>query len=246
MKGFRWQIAAGCALLGISCLIYALHYVIFRDVHHILIFMLGDVAFLPVEVLMVTLIIDQMLKAREKKAMLNKLNMVIGVFFSKTGIRLLKDLSAFDRNTEKNGEPLIFMDDWNKQAFLKASAMIKDIPFDINSRNENLENLKYSLNNEKDFLLTLLGNPNLLEHENFTDLLWAVTHLSEELALRKDLNKLSEADHNHISVDIKRAYTLLLAQWFAYLGHLKSNYPHLFSLAARTNPFDPNASVEFR
>jgi hypothetical protein len=30
-----------------TCLLYALHYVIFRDMHHILIFMMGEFAFLP-------------------------------------------------------------------------------------------------------------------------------------------------------------------------------------------------------
>jgi hypothetical protein len=208
--------------------------------------MMGDLAFLPAEVLMVTLIIDQVLKTREKKAMLSKLNMVIGIFFSKTGISLLKDLSVFDRHTANNRDYLIFTNDWDKQTFLKALAVIKGIPCDINSRSGNLENLRDFLKGEKDFLLTLLGNPNLLEHENFTELLWAVTHLSEELALRGDLDKLSEADHRHISVDIKRAYKLVLAEWLTYMGHLKNNYPHLFSLAVRTNPFDPNASAEFQ
>ena len=245
MKRFRWQVVAGCALLGISCLIYALHYMLFRDMHHILIYMIGDLAFLPAEVLVVTLIIDQVLKTRERKAMLIKLNMVIGIFFSKMGIGLLKDLSVFDSYTARNRDHLIFTNDWDKQAFVKALEMIKSAPCDINSRGGNLENLRHFLNGEKDFLLTLLGNQNLLEHEKFTDLLWAVTHLSEELALRGDLDTLSEADHNHISVDIKRVYMVLLAQWLVYMAHLKNNYPHLFSLAVRTNPFDPNATAEF-
>jgi hypothetical protein len=172
--------------------------------------------------------------------------MVIGIFFSKMGIGLLQHLSIFDRNTASNRDHLIFTNDWDKKAFGKALAMIKKVPCDINSRSGNLENLRYFLNGEKDFLLTLLGNPNLLEHENFTDLLWAVTHLSEELALRGDLGKLSEADYSHISVDITRSYVLLLSEWLTYMGHLKNNYPHLFSLAMRTNPFNPNASAEFK
>jgi hypothetical protein len=246
MKHFRWQIMAGGALLCISCLLYALHYVIFRDMHHILIFMMGEFAFLPAEILIVTLIIDRMLKAREKKALLTKLNMVIGIFFSKMGIGLLQYLLTFDRNTASHRDYLIFTNNWDKKAFGNALAMIKKVPRDINSQSGDLASLRHFLNGEKDFLLTLLGNPNLLEHENFTDLLWAVTHLSEELALRGDLDKLSEADYSHISVDITRAYVLLLTEWLIYMGHLKNNYPHLFSLAVRTNPFDPNASAEFQ
>jgi len=30
------------------------------------------------------------------------------------------------------------------------------------------------------------------------------------------------------------------------MKHLKTNYPYLFSLAVRTNPFDTNASVEVK
>jgi hypothetical protein len=30
------------------------------------------------------------------------------------------------------------------------------------------------------------------------------------------------------------------------MKHLKANYPYLFSLAVRTNPFDTNASVEVK
>lgn len=35
---------------------------------------------------------------------------------------------------------------------------------------------------------------------------------------------------------------LLAGEWLAYMGHLRESYPYLFSLAARTNPFDRNAS----
>jgi hypothetical protein len=93
-------------------------------------------------------------------------------------------------------------------------------------------------------MLGLLENPNLLEHDDFTELLWSVFHLIEELEYRTDLTKLPESDLDHLSVDIKRAYIHLLRQWLAYIQHLKNDYPYLFSLAARTNPLDPDARVE--
>ena len=39
---------------------------------------------------------------------------------------------------------------------------------------------------------------------------------------------------------------ILIKEWLVYLQHLKREYPYLFSLAVRTNPFDPGASVEVR
>ena len=90
----------------------------------------------------------------------------------------------------------------------------------------------------------MLENPNLLEHESFTNLLWAVFHLTDELAYRIDLSSLPDTDYQHLAGDIKRVHHRLILQWLDYMKHLKQNYPYLFSLAIRTNPFDANASIE--
>ena len=95
---------------------------------------------------------------------------------------------------------------------------------------------------KSNFLLRLLENPNLLEHESFTKLLRAVFQLTEELAQRKDVRKLPDTDYTHLEGDIKRAYVLLVDEWLDYMKYLKDNYPYLFSLAMRTNPFDQNVS----
>jgi hypothetical protein len=70
--------------------------------------------------------------------------------------------------------------------------------------------------------------------------------LTDELAHRTDLRKLPDSDYEHLAGDIKRAYHQLLIQWLEYMKHLKRDYPYLFSLAMRTNPFDPNASIEVK
>jgi len=54
MKRLGWQTVLGLGLIVLSAVLYALHYLIFRDAHHIFIYMLGDVAFVPIEVLLVT------------------------------------------------------------------------------------------------------------------------------------------------------------------------------------------------
>ena len=77
----------------------------------------------------------------------------------------------------------------------------------MNSQAGGLEELKMTLLAKREFLLRMLENPNLFEHESFTELLWAVFHLTEELASRADLNHLSDADYHHFSADIKRAYS---------------------------------------
>ena len=70
----------------------------------------------------------------------------------------------------------------------------------------------------------------------------AVFHLTEELGGREDLRQLPDTDYQHLAGDIKRAYVLLVHQWLDYMKYLKDNYPYLFSLAMRANPFDQDAS----
>jgi len=77
-------------------------------------------------------------------------------------------------------------------------------------------------------------------------LLWAVFHLTEELNSRADTRGLPDTDYKHLSGDIKRAYVILISEWLSYMKHLKVDYPYLFSLAVRTNPFDPNALPEVK
>ncbi len=89
MKKHNWQISLGIILIIFSFIVYLIHYAIFRDPHHIFIYLIGDIAFVFIEVLMVTLVIHSLLNVREKKERLEKLNMLIVVFFSEVGTRLL-------------------------------------------------------------------------------------------------------------------------------------------------------------
>lgn len=244
MKRYNWQVLLGLSLIFLSAILYFAHYAIFRDAHHIFIYLLGDVAFVPIEVLLVTLIIHKVLSAREKRSRLKKLNMVIGAFFSEVGTHLLKSLSDFDPNPKKMGGNLIIKSTWSHKEFAHVSKSLRGYEYIIDSKKGDLGELKSFLVGKRGFLLGLLENPNLLEHETFTDLLWAVFHLTEELASREDVRQLADTDYAHLSGDIKRAYVLLISEWVDYMKHLKDHYPYLFSLAIRTNPFDPDASVE--
>jgi hypothetical protein len=61
-------------------------------------------------------------------------------------------------------------------------------------------------------------------------------------SVRDDVKNLPETDLAHLAGDIRRSYRLLGHQWLEYMKHLKDNYPYLFSLAIRMNPFDREAS----
>jgi hypothetical protein len=241
-----WQALLGAALLALSALFYYLHYLIFRDAHHIFLYLIGDIAFLFVEVLIVTLILHKLLNAREKRSMLKKMNMVIGAFFSEVGIELIRRIRAFDSSSESMAGHMMVNKDWTRKKFVKMRAAVERCACSVDCRRSDIKNLRDFLVSKRAFLLALLENPNLLEHESFTNLLWAVFHLMEELTSRTEFSGLPQTDYDHLAGDIRRVEGLLNSEWLGYMAHLQSDYPYLFSLAVRMNPFDANASAIVR
>ena len=242
----NWLVLLGSTLVVSSVIAYLVHYALFRDSRHIFLYLIGDLAFLPVQVLFVTLIVDRLLNKREKTALLKKLNMVIGIFFNELGTPLLQSLASFDRGIGGIRQSLVPTQQWSGKDFTSARERFARYDPVVECEGGPLEELRSYLDGKRSFLLTLMENPNLLEHESFTDLLWAVFHLAQELDARKDLRGLPETDSAHLSGDIQRAYRMLLAEWLSYMRHLKEDYPYLYSLAVRTNPFDPEARPEVR
>ena len=243
MKRLNWQVVLGLVLVGVSAGAYAVHFLVFRDAHHIFIYLVGDIAFVPIEVLLVTLIIHRVLSARERRSKLQKLNMVVGTFFSEVGTALLGLFSRLDRDAASRGGELRIAGDWPARRFAELARRLRGADFHLDWADEAVGELRAFLSERRGFLLGLLANPNLLEHDRFTDLLWAVFHLTDELSHRADLADLPAGDREHLLGDVRRAYGRLVAEWLMYMRHLCRSYPYLFSLAIRTSPFDPAARV---
>lgn len=238
-----WLLKISLILLLLCLLFYVLHYLIFHDLHHILIYFIGDLAFLFLNVLIVVILIEKLLQRRDQQNRKQKLNMIIGLFMSEVGLRLLEKMPGWFNLTEDIRKALIFDNGWKYQDFKLASRKIGQINIDPKIVPEDLAWLQVFLKGKQDFLLRLLENPNLLEHESFTDTLWAIFHLQEELVYRGDrILELPESDYLHLKTDLKRAYATLVQEWLFYAAHLKEKYPYLYSLVVRINPFKPSPS----
>ncbi len=243
-KRYRWPILLGLTLVFLSLGLIAIHIAVFHNSHDVGFYLLLDVAFLPLEVLLVTVVLHRLLTMREKRSKLARLNMVIGAFYSEVGTRLLAVFSAYDGKVAEVRAILVLSTEWSDRQFLSVHRGLRTYVPALCCTGAELPPLRDFLLARREFLLRLLENPSLMEHEQFTDLLWAVFHLTEELAARRDLSRLTDADLDHLRGDMRRAYGLLMVQWLDYMQHLKRHYPYLYSLAMRTNPFDPAAQVE--
>ncbi|NTU43324.1 MAG: hypothetical protein HGA78_09815 [Nitrospirales bacterium] len=231
-------------LIFLSMGSYLTQIMVFHKTEDTFFYMLQDFAFLPVQVLLATMILNSIMSRREKLAMMKKINMVVGIFFTEVGRDLLGSFSGFDSDKEELGRHLRISQGWTAREFSSLRDLLKRRSYRVDCRYGDLEGLKAFLVEKREFMLTLMENPNLLEHQSFTDMLLAIFHLVEELSARDTLGDLPETDRDHLSGDIERAYMRLLGEWVGYMKHLKEEYPFLFSFMVRTNPFDPAASVE--
>jgi hypothetical protein len=239
-----WKVLVALALAAASLALYAAFYAHHPDRDVVADWFLGSLAFLPVQILLVTVVLDGLLGRRERLARLKKLNMVIGVFFGEVGHELLATCLRLDRRADEIRRELGPAAGFGPARLGEASARMRSRRTAIDPSPGELEALRAFLVSRRDILTSLMANPAVLEHEGFSDLLIAVFHVADELAARADLGAVPAEDAAHLAADVERVYPMLVAEWLSYLRHLQEDYPHLFSLAARTNPFDPGARVE--
>jgi len=183
---------------------------------------------------------------RDQKVRQQKLNMIIGLFFSEAGTELLRLCTGADRGLDGFGAELAVRSDWAEADFERARKLLQGHNFTVALDRLDLPALHNYLSRQGNLIVRLLESPYMLEHELFTDLLIATLHLKEELELRPGFAGLPENDLQHLAGDTTRVYGLLARQWLEYMAEVKVHYPFLFSLALRTNPFNPEASVVVR
>jgi hypothetical protein len=242
-EDLRWKMFVGIGLVTLTLLLMTVHLLIFQDSHYLFTYLLADLAFIPIEVLCVTLIIDSMLTSRERQQRMEKLNMVIGIFFSRVGTPLIGRFVKADPGTLPLRAQVAAGPEWTADRFRAAHEGLAGWKCTIDPDRIDREAMREFLIGIEDFLLRIVENPMVFEHESFTDLILAVTHLAEELKARDDLSRLPPSDIAHLKGDMERVYARLVPEWLKYMEYLQRSYPYLFSLAMRTNPFDANAKI---
>lgn len=242
-KKTKETILIGVGLVILSLILHYAHYLIFEDAHHTMIFLFADIAFIPMEVFFTTLILDRFLEKREKEHLIGKLNMLVGVFYTELGTDLLHDFVYGDNEIEDLRENAIVNITWDNESFKNLNKHVMNHKYEIDINKINLEQLRDKLDKNKNLLITLITNENLLDHETFTEMLVSIMHLREELDTRYS-NHMEEYEISHIKTDLAVAYKYLTLEWSYYINYLRREYPQLFLKALINNPFDKRSKIE--
>ena len=244
----KWKIKFSILMVILIIIIYGSNYLVLGDPEHIISYIWTHLGFIPVDILVVAFILDEIIERKEKEAMLEKLDMLMSTFFSEVGNELIEQLSKANKY-KTSTENLKSIKNWDDKDYENKLNELKNTTIDfqadiaLENREEFLRNLRDLLVNKREFIINLINNPNLLEKEEFTGLINAILHLDEELEHRQDLSLVTDADFAHLNGDMHRVYNKLVHEWVYYLRYLNKHYPYMIALIIRTNPFDENVEV---
>lgn len=220
----------------LSICIYYIQYTLYHDSETTVFYFLQDLAFVPVQVVMVTLILNRFLSIIESRKKAKKINVIISTFFVEAGISVLTALAVFNRNND--GLRLILgTEGFDRKKAVLLKKQVREFGYDIEASPENLRELVAVLDKYRDYMLNMLGNDNLLEHDSFTDMLWAAFHVADELKTRDNLDGSDQEDLSHLANDILRAYMAMNVEWINYMSYLHDEYPFLYAMAIKKNPY---------
>ncbi len=239
-------VKVGVILITLSVILHGAHYLIFKDLAYIIQYLMIEIAFIPLSVFLVTVVIDRMLEGRERANLMEKLSMLIGLFYQELGQEMLRVCAAADTQIETLRRQCHVTVHWGDVDYKKLEEILKQFAYKLDLDRVDLEALFNLIDSRKELMVSLIANPSLLEHDTFSELLMSVSHLHEELAMRSTLNRedINRKDREHLKKDLERAYGHLAQEWLYYMKHLKVRYPYMFVTAMVNNPFEQRARTE--
>ncbi|MGL5152820.1 MAG: hypothetical protein ACRC7N_19865 [Clostridium sp.] len=243
-KSLRKRASLMIVLAVLSIIMYGIHYKIFGNAKETASNIVLSLAFVPIGIFYNILIIDKILEAREKIKIANKINIIVGAFYSEVGTKVLTELIKGDLTISEITMCSKITKHWTNESFklLKETVESYDCELDINLMD--LNNLNRILDEKDDFILSLISSPMLEEYDEFTDMLISLYHVRDELRTRLIEGEIKEYEKAHLRKDICRAYLKIIIQWVDYMEHLKLYYPSLFIKALITSPFDDRTLQE--
>ena len=87
---------------------------------------------------------------------------------------------------------LVVRDSWKKSDFAVMKKEMQEYSCGVEIDRIDLAAVREFLLKNEEFILRLVENPMVFEHESFTDLILAISHLTEELKARDSLSRTPE------------------------------------------------------
>ncbi len=221
-------------LLIASIVIYGVQLIVFHDPNTTAFYILQDVAFLPISIAVATIVVGEYLSEKEKKDRQEKTQMLCSGFFTEMGNELLQVLLPLSKEKAdiKNLFETVEVNDGKSLDELREK--INKMPIRIELNEAAYKKIEKMITESRDLLLIFSSNPLLIDHADFTKMLWALFHLVDEFRLRGPYESLSVADMGHIESDFAEILKLVLINWSRNRLFTKKQYPNYFNSSVGT------------
>lgn len=228
MKKIRYYFVISFILIALSSIMFFIHYLIFGQALNTAYYSLMNLCFIPINSLVVTIMLEKLIDYRAKKDRIEKINMLVGIFFTEVGGKLMHFIIDADKDAKNY---ITNFEDLNK-----IKKCLYEYNYKVDMKYIDLCAIKNILVEHNNLFVTLISNESILQHQIFTDLLMSVIHLRDEIIFMEKDNGL-ELNINHLENDVIRVYKNISIQWISYLEYLQKSYPFLYNNAIRVNPF---------
>ncbi len=240
-KAFGRKLTMKQIVIGLLCtsvLLYLLHYLIFRDLHHIGIFFLHELASMPLEVILVTLFFDRIIDKASEEENQSKLSIIETLFFNESGGNMLRYLTSFDPHSTQLAGILHVNMDWKATDYSNARKQLKAYSFHLDVEKVDFFGLHYHLDERHSYYRNILENPALTQSSEFTEMVMKIYLLWEELDCRTDLYNLDLQEKHYLGELLTEIYQELAEYWLDNAhNHSIHNRPRLHRLI-ETSPFE--------
>lgn len=228
MKKSKYYFIISIILILLSSILYLIHYLVFGQALNTAYYSLMNLCFIPINSLIVTILLEKLIEYKNHQDRIEKLNMLISIFFTEMGSSLMHLIIDTDENTKN------LVNSFDDIEGLKQS--VRNHKFNVDMSKLDLCSIKSILVNNNSLLINLISNESIHQHEIFTDLLMSIIHLRDEIVFVEN-NKFKKIDICHLKNDILRVYKNISIQWVYYIEYLYKYYPFLYDNAIRVNPF---------
>ena len=129
-KRLSWKVKFSIVMVLLIIIIYGSNYLVLGDAEHIISYVWTHLGFIPVDILLVAFLLDEIIEKKEKEAMLEKLDMLMSTFFSEVGNDLISQLSSVNKYTA-NTENLKLIKNWDDKDYDAKLAELKSASIDF-------------------------------------------------------------------------------------------------------------------
>ncbi|MGL4991966.1 MAG: hypothetical protein ACRC57_12535 [Sarcina sp.] len=225
-------------IVAITICFYAIYYLVLHNKDDIITSIMDNLISVPFNVLVTGILFDYILNRKTRKIEEEKIDMVIGIFYTEVGNDLLKMMVKADECIEMVRDDLLVTYDWNEENYENAIKTLDEMDYCVDIDKIDVNEMKLFLDKSTPLIIDLLSGNVLKNKIDFTEIVVSVFHLRCECNERMSGSELEQYEKEHLIDDIEVAYKLLAKKWYQYMYILQNEHPQLFVKALINSPFD--------